>query len=278
MAKIQYSVASILEPASRPLEQLIYMTSATFGNNWEYTPHSHSFSEVFFVTSGNGIFCWNDTEIPIQKGSLVLINPGVKHAERPLCAEPLHYIIMGIDNLFFRFNDQRRATFHIYDFPGAMDSLLPILNLMLEEVRSKKQSSYQVCYHYLSSFFLNVKEMSADTLGLYSASHISPECAAVKEYIKMHFAEDITLDMLADLSGFNKYYLSKQFSKVYGTAPISYLLERRILHSEELLKTTDYSVNQISDIVGFSSANYFSQSFKRYTGMTPLSFRETHFT
>lgn len=277
MPKIQYSSASILDSGQRPQEQLIYMTSATYGDDWEYMLHSHSFAEVFYVTSGSGLFCGDGTEIPIQKDSLVLINPNTQHTERPLGFEPLNYIIMGIDNLFFRFLSSKNASFQIYDFEESRTALLPILNLMLEEVRSKKQSCYEMCCHYLSSFFLKVIRMSENDFDIYSATHTSPECAAVKDYIKLHFSEDITLDMLAEFSGFNKYYLSKIFSKIYGTAPISYLLERRILHSEELLKTTNYSINQISEMVGFSSANYFSQSFKRYTGMTPMSFRETHF-
>lgn len=278
MPKIHYATASILESGERPLEQLIYMTSAIFGDDWEYMPHSHSFAEVFYVTSGTGVFCANNVELPLQKDTLVLINPNTPHAERSCNGTPLEYIIMGIDNLFFRFPNNQDYTFDLYDFRESEDSIAPILNMMLEEVQAKKQSSYQVCHHYLSSFFLKVMRRAGENLELYSVSHVPPECAAIKDYIKLHFSEDITLDMLADFSGFNKYYLSKMFAKTYGTAPISYLLERRILHSEELLKTTDYTINQISDIVGFSSANYFSQSFKKYTGMTPMSFRETHLT
>lgn len=52
MTEVQYSNASFLHSALKPSEQLVYMTSAAFGKNWAYTLHSHSFAEVFFVTSG----------------------------------------------------------------------------------------------------------------------------------------------------------------------------------------------------------------------------------
>lgn len=276
MTDVQYSTASFLESEQRPKEQLVYMTSATFGDDWEYTLHSHSFAEVFFVTSGEGVFCTRDAEVPIQKNTLVLINPNTPHTERSDKDKPLAYMIMGIDNLFFRFLDNQEYRFHTYDFSDYGQELVSVMNHMLNEVKIKQISSYQICQHYLSIFFLKVKRMTGSCLSLYSAHHLPSECAAIKDYIKLHFAEDITLDTLAELSGFNKYYLTRMFSKTYGVAPINYLLERRILHSEELLKTTDLSINRISCMVGFSSANYFSQSFKRYTGMTPLSYRETH--
>ena len=66
MTDIQYSTASFLHSALRSSEQLVYLTSATFGTDWEYTLHSHSFAEVFFVTSGEGIFCANFAEVPIH--------------------------------------------------------------------------------------------------------------------------------------------------------------------------------------------------------------------
>ena len=276
MTDIQYSTASFLHSALRSSEQLVYLTSATFGTDWEYTLHSHSFAEVFFVTSGEGIFCANDAEVPIHENSLVLINPGTPHTERSCGPVPLTYTIMGIDNLFFQFLDNVEFRFHAYALEEYGVTVIPIMNLMLEELQNRQQSSFQICQHYLSVFFLKVQRIIGDRLALYSASHFPPECAAVKDYIKLHYSEDITLDTLADFSGFNKYYLSRMFSKTYGVAPINYLLERRILNSEELLKTTDLSISQISRLVGFSSANYFSQSFKRYTGMTPLSYRETH--
>lgn len=276
MVNLQYSTASFLDSGSRHLEQLVYMTSATFGKDWEYTLHSHSFAEVFFVTSGNGYFCTKDVEVPIHENTLVLINPNTPHAERSLSPEPLTYIIMGIDNLFFTFLDDKDSRVHTYDLYDSRSHIIPVMNLMLEEAQNRTPSSTAICHHYMSVFFLKIKEMIGKELSICSSSHFPPECAAVKDYIKLHIAEDITLDTLADFSGFNKYYLSRIFSKTYGIAPINYLLERRILHSEELLKTTDYSITQISRIVGFSSANYFSQSFKRYTGMTPLSYRETH--
>ena len=54
---------------------------------------------------------------------------------------------------------------------------------------------------------------------------------------------------------------------------VVYLLNRRITESKALLTSTDFSLTQISEQMGFSSPAYFSQSFRRFTGQSPLEYR-----
>ena len=85
--------------------------------------------------------------------------------------------------------------------------------------------------------------------------------------------ECITLDQLARYAGLNKYYLVHVFNREMGCSPISYLIERRISESKRLLAATRIPVQQISRQLGFSSPSYFSQSFRRATGVSPAEFR-----
>ena len=93
-----------------------------------------------------------------------------------------------------------------------------------------------------------------------------------KRFIE-NFSENITLDKLAEITHVNKYYLSHTFQREYNTSPINYLLNRRITESKALLTSTDFSLTQISEQMGFSSPAYFSQSFRRFTGQSPLEYR-----
>ena len=63
------------------------------------------------------------------------------------------------------------------------------------------------------------------------------------------------------------------FNREMGCSPISYLIERRISESKRLLAATRIPVQQISRQLGFSSPSYFSQSFRRATGVSPAEFR-----
>ena len=102
----------------------------------------------------------------------------------------------------------------------------------------------------------------------------SKECAAVRRYIDGHFKENITLDMLSELAHVNKYYMVHAFTREYGVSPINYLISRRIQESRYLLSDTDHSLSQISHMLGFSSPSYFSQSFRKLEGRSPMEYRK----
>ena len=73
----------------------------------------------------------------------------------------------------------------------------------------------------------------------------------------------------------NKFYLVHAFKQYKGISPISYLIKLRIKHAKDLLITTNNSIAQISESCGFSSQSYFSQVFRKETGMTPNEFRKS---
>lgn len=274
MAHIQYSLTDLL--TSPPQEKLLYISTAAYGKDWISMFHSHSFAELIYVIDGQGSFCTESDIIPIGRDSLIIINPNVRHTEKSSREHPMTYIVLGIDNLHFAFSKAKDSSFCFYDFHAHRDACLPLMQMMLDEARQHKALSEQICQHFLNILLLKVLRITGEQFTPYAAKNISSECEYVKQYLDIHYQENITLDALADLSHLNKFYLSHIFSKAFGISPITYLLERRILHSKELLRTTDFNIIQIAHTTGFSSANYFSQSFKRYTGITPAAYRKKY--
>ena len=63
------------------------------------------------------------------------------------------------------------------------------------------------------------------------------------------------------------------FTKSYGLSPISYLNERRLEVSKELLENTDHSIAEVAQLSGFTSQSYFAQSFKKSCHMTAGDYR-----
>ena len=273
MAHVQYSMAEVYN--RQPLERLLYISSSSYGKDWISLLHTHSFAELFYVVEGSGYFCTESHQFPICKDTLIIINLNVKHTEKSSTDKPLVYIALGIENLRFQFFSDTLDC-HIYDFQNHRSSILPLLQTMLDEVKHKKSSYEQICQHYFMIFLLRTQRITGDSFSLAAPKDIPAECEFVKEYIDTHYQDSLTLDSLAELSHLNKFYLSHMFSKAYETSPINYLLERRILNSKELLKNSDYSITQIAHMTGFSSSNYFSQSFKKYAGVTPNLYRKKH--
>ena len=274
MAHFQYSFPeSGLKPTD---EKLLYISSATYDTDWVSLYHSHSFAELIYVTNGNGYFCTETEDVPVCKDSLILINPNLRHTEKSSAEHPLTYIVLGIDNIHFNFKDEEFCTYKVQNLSKHRDAYLPLLKMMLEEVRTHRESSDAICQYFLHILLLKMSRTTGDQFTPYSAKNIPAECETIKNYMDTHYHENITLDTIAEVSHLNKYYLSHIFSKAFGISPITYLLERRILNSKQLLKSSDYNITQIAHMTGFSSANYFSQSFKRSTGMTPAAYRKIH--
>ena len=84
---------------------------------------------------------------------------------------------------------------------------------------------------------------------------------------------DMTLETIAESVHSNASYLSRIFKKEVGTSVITYITDLRIKKAKDLLEHSDLKTFEISDAVGIHDPAYFSVLFKKYTGMSPKSYR-----
>lgn len=93
-------------------------------------------------------------------------------------------------------------------------------------------------------------------------------------YIEKNYQEKISLEDVAQAGNVSKTTCCKIFQKYVNQSPNSYLVEYRLRNAMELLGATDMTVAQICFEVGFNGPSYFSESFHRVFGCSPLAFRE----
>jgi two-component system response regulator YesN len=93
------------------------------------------------------------------------------------------------------------------------------------------------------------------------------------EYINKNYRQQISLDDLASMVGFSSFYFSKIFKIHKGINFIDYLTNVRISMGKELLKDNTISVKEISQLIGYNNADYFTRVFKRSEGLTPTEYR-----
>lgn len=105
----------------------------------------------------------------------------------------------------------------------------------------------------------------------------SLDCAeAAADYIVNHFAEPVTVEQLADHFSVSHSSLYRKFIKRYQMSPKRFLLEYRIDRACILLATTDHSVQEVSNSVGFDDPFYFSRVFKEIRGVSPRRYAAAH--
>lgn len=95
------------------------------------------------------------------------------------------------------------------------------------------------------------------------------------EYLRQNYPrEDLSLNDVADFLNISVPYLAVLFKQETGQNFGAHLLSIRMEKAKELLKTTCYNINEISERVGYSSSQYFSARFKKYSGVSPGVYRE----
>ncbi len=87
-------------------------------------------------------------------------------------------------------------------------------------------------------------------------------------------ARQWTLAEMATECGIQRTQLAKVFRKLTGSAPMEYLFRIRMEHAKVLLRETDTKIIDIAFGCGYGSSQYFANTFKKSTGMTPSEYRK----
>ena len=263
-----------VNPIDRSVTKLLYVSIARYSADWNSMLHTHPCAEVFFVTGGSGVLRTNELSMPIGTNDVIIVNPNTEHTEVSSEAHPLEYIVMGVDGIESISSDDTEGGCSIIHSQSVSEQILFYLRSLLKEIEQKQPGYNTVCQDLLEVVLLLLMRHSRFTVTFVPAARKSSrECAIVRRHIENHFKESLTLDDLAALVHVSKYYLVHAFSREYGTSPINYLLSCRIRESLYLLSETRMSLSQISGTLGFSSPSYFSQSFRRIQGLSPMQYR-----
>ena len=275
MSRYYYSLSRDQSYTIRGTAKLLNVASSRYGGDWHSVPHTHKHTELFFIVSGKGQFLIQDQVFPVGVNDLVIINPNVLHTEDSLNAQPLEYIVLGIEGIELATSQNSNGQFCILDHFESVE-ISSCLRNILREMEQKSTGYEDVCQAFME--ILIIRLMRSTSLAIPTEPQAisgNRQCAAIRRYIDLHFKESLTLEQLAEEAHMSKFYLSHAFKQEYGVSPINYMITKRIEESKYLLAETDLSLSQIAQLLGFSSLSYFSQVFRRTQGISPMEFRQS---
>lgn len=253
--------------------RLLYVTHSSYDQGWNSVQHSHDFIELFYIVAGEGSFIINNNEYKVKKKQLIIINSNVNHTEKSSDNNSMEYITLGFNGISFnKKNSQIKESILIYEDDDV--EILFLINFLLTELKNNKNEVFYISQNILEIIIIKLNQYQNIEIQASSNKKINSTVYEAKKYIDLNYSEPLTLDDLAKVSHLNKYYLSHTFKDQTGLSPIDYLNQTRIKNAKILLKSTNYSISEISRFTGFSSQSYFSQRFKKGTSLSPRQYRD----
>lgn len=97
----------------------------------------------------------------------------------------------------------------------------------------------------------------------------------LENYIEQHYSKKISIEEISEVFSISTPTVYRKFSEYFGISPKNYINNVRLMHAAVFLETSENTVGEICDMVGFSDAFYFSKLFKKKYGISPSEYRKT---
>ncbi len=250
--------------------------------------HFHDPYELYFLEEGEGYYFIDRETYLVRAGDVVLIKPNQIHKTSMERVARHGRLLLQITeapmDAFLRGNGFMTLE-ELYDKKGRIVSLgeragAAVKELMIrvgEEIRDR-QRGYDLMVRLKLLELLAVlwrcgEDAPPEREERVAQSPKYQKVQEVAEYLQANPGTRESLDQLAGRFYISRSWLSRIFREVTGFSVSEYANMVRVKRAQKLLAHGDYSVTEISELVGFESITYFERIFRRYTDRTPLGYR-----
>jgi AraC-like DNA-binding protein len=127
---------------------------------------------------------------------------------------------------------------------------------------------------YRLSLVEGARELSSSSFVDSREENEDERVHVIKDYIANHYAENISLKVMAGMVCMSEDSFSRFFKNKTGRTPNRYLIDYRLGIAARLLLNTQLSVAEIGYSCGFNTLSHFNRLFRESKGCTPSEFRE----
>jgi len=243
---------------------------------------SHNFFEFYFLLSGNREVFIENKLFLLTPGTFCIIPPYHIHKTEGGAYTRINlYVSDDMLNELERRHLARLAEGVAYAFTEEQAAFVRDL---LDKARADHIGDAAVRQNYLHSFtkalvsYLGVQELTSVTpLGISpSRAHNDTAVLKIAAYINENYQQAITLQFLSDKFFMSKNTLCKRFRNAMDISIMQYVIYVRMNKAKMYLTTTKKSMEEVAELSGFPSANYFSLIFKKSFGISPTEYRKKH--
>lgn len=242
--------------------------------------HAHQeYFQVYYILEGGGQFIVEHESVPFDSGMFFFFRPRVVHG------------ISAVDKRSCEMVRILEAKFTVFDgelmrelekIPAVCQGTRALQSLLyqafLESVQ--KEIYYEkTVSHLFVAWLYQVIRLNKNFSQNLASKELHPKATTyIKQYLNEHYAEEVSLDMLAEVMGYSKNYLCRIFKENTGETINECLNEIRANKAAQLLTSTDWELAEIGRRCGYNSIHYFIKTFKKLIGVPPGSYRKSELT
>ena len=240
--------------------------------------HYHSNYELFFVASGTSEFIFPDCSYTLNKGDVLIIPPYTIHTSRYAISQTTYRLEVGFFpdalNTYYKTLMNSLCKSKVVFIPSKQqDNLYSLIKKLNKEVSRPDSYSVQLSHLYLSEILILLSRYGVTKSIDNAPTNIVQQ---VMNYIDNNYTKKINTTDIAKHIHVSERTLFHEFKKSTNLTINEYINSVRISHAEKLLKSSEYSIMEISSLCGFNDSNYFSTVFKKYKGVSPNNFRKNN--
>ena len=240
--------------------------------------------QLIYIASGRGYFYFHHSSDPtiLEAGNMVLYRPGEfqkyeYYGEDKTEVYWIHFTGSNVKNILRQYGFPEMfcrygldPEKHVFS-SGAKSFYAQSFEQIILELQLQKEF-----YEESAALFLvHIIVMAGRHQCELSHNRDIPlrEVEEVMIYFREHYHETINIESLVEARGYGVRSFYRKFKNCTGLTPLQYLLEIRLLNAKKLLETTNFQVNEVSRLVGYDNALYFSRLFHKHTGVSPKDYR-----
>lgn len=227
---------------------------------------------LFVVEKGTGSLTYENITYPLKVGQCVFIDCNKIYSqgsslENPWTISWIHFN-GATSKQYYQLFRQDNPPFITLNTSSTYEHLL---QLMLYKVQHKNSNTELDCSLHILELLTRLLSEKKATGAINTPMTL--KCQQIKDYLDNHYTSTINLDTLSSEFYVSKFYLTREFKKLYGQTIIDYVIAKRITHAKQLLRYSDGSINEIALTCGFHDQSYFNKQFKKMEYITGLEYR-----
>lgn len=258
--------------------------------------HFHNCLEIGICHSDSGTLELYGEPAPFKAGDITVIPRNVPHTtySSPGTASHWSYIFLDPKEMFRHFLPGTWKNYDLlsYGIPGYRyifdKEEFPVIHQLatyaVNELTSQKPGYEISARGLLLSLYIKLYRIQysaaeetasgrSDSIGTLSSSNPLAIAPAL-DYIENNYMQQFSVEFLSDLCHWSPTHFRRVFHEVMGTSPLDFVNNTRILKSCNLLCSTEESILNISEMVGFQSVSSYNRYFIRTMQTTPREYRK----